>query len=206
MKKTHGSFQHLPPNRTSDSGGTSHFKAPEAKIWLPSDLTSVCAPSSAGAAFESVCMCMLLSLSILYAILSVFSCECVCVPILCVSSVKQEQRECQNSRGRIWGSNNRDWQRQTEIQHHKHMRTNQKDGDVVKHQTACCTTLISQRLQQASEVSPLLASPLHLSPLPPLFFIFQASTSVFSLLMMHLSQSCYAPVSTACQRDWQVSV
>lgn len=145
MRKSHPSLLHLPPNRTSDSEGTSHLKAFRGKISLPPDLTGACAPSGVGAecAYVYVTESVIV---VLYAILSVYGCERVCMcpnPACVCGSVKQEQRECQNSRRRIWGSNNRDWQRQTEKQHLKHMLTNQKDSDVLKHQTARCTTLIS---------------------------------------------------------------
>lgn len=140
--KSHPLLSYLPPNRVSHAESTSQLKEPR------------------GGGKEIVCpeergcwICMFVYITSLSFSFYMLFCLSMAVKV-CMSlnrahmceSVKQEQRECQNSRRRIWGSNNRDWQRQTEKQHHKHMLTNQKDSDVLTHQTARCTTLISLRI------------------------------------------------------------
>lgn len=113
-------------------------KHPEGRLLLPQKSLTIL-----GATFT----CLYVSLSFYMLFFQSKGCESMSLnPTHVSGSVKQEQRVCQNSRWRMWGSNNRDWQRQTEKQHHKHMLTNQKDGDELRHQTACCTALISLRL------------------------------------------------------------
>lgn len=102
-----------PANRTSDTENTS----PRGRDCTPTGPEpSICRVTS-----------VYIAVTVYNATLSVFG-----TPACVRGSVKQEQRECQNSRRRIWVSNNSDWRKQTEKQHHKHMLTNPKDGDVLK--------------------------------------------------------------------------
>lgn len=116
----------------------------------------MCAPSRDGTKFERVCVCAYVT-EVILSISGRKGGVCVSPNLEQVCfCVKQEQRECQNSRGRIWGSNNRDWQRQTETQHHKHMLTNQKDGDMLKQNSKPHSSHLSEPLTSTRSLTSLL--------------------------------------------------